>query len=207
MIIAKVLKFYCRMKPNDVTASLTPATSADTPSGVDTREAKRLSFWISQFFILAATVIGVYLAANQGFKQAIAYGDIQSARSNYYLRKSLQNEIVDNLVLVRGYMQKIEKGNLADRKAPFRLDTFVWESLKFSSATLETPSELLTASRQFYRQVAEIQEKVANNDYGAGHAVKLLTALVEQVEKEVLPKFDANTNEIKADLKKKGIDV
>ncbi|WP_157836962.1 hypothetical protein [Geminisphaera colitermitum] len=202
------------MKPTDVSSSVTPPVPAGSSSGdqqkrskIDTSEAAKLSFWISQFFILIATVLGVYLAANQGFKQALAYGDIQSARNNYYLRKSLQNEMSDNLVLVRGYMQKIEKGNLADRKAQFRLDTFVWESLKFSNATLETPSDLLAESRQFYRQVADIQERVANNDYSAGHAVKLLTALVERMEKEVLPKFEANVNEIKAGLKKQGIDV
>ncbi len=202
------------MKPNDISIPVTPAAPSafaeerpKVDAKMDTQEARRLSFWISQFFILAATVLGVYLAANQGFKQALAYGDIQSARNNYYLRKSLQNELTDNLVLVRAYMQKIEKGGIADRKMPFRLDTFVWESLKFSNSTLETPSDLLAESRNFYRQVADIHERVVNNDYGVGHAIKLLSALVERMEKDVLPKFETNVSEIKAGLKKQGIDV
>jgi hypothetical protein len=152
-------------------------------------------------------VLGVYLASTQGFKQALAFGDIQSARSNYYLRKSLQSELSDNIPLVRAYMKKLETGGIPARKEGLTLDTFVWESMKNSSATLETPSELLRESRIFYRSVNDIQAKVVNNTYGVTQANKLLQEIVDRMEKEVLPKFESNTLEIKEWLSKKDVEV
>ena len=170
-------------------------------------ETKRLGFWISQLFILLATVLGVYLASSQGFKQAMAFGEIQSDRANYFLRKSLHGELSDNLPLVREYMKRIATGNLADRKAPFRLDTFVWESLKSSSSALETPPSLLRECRLFYRGVADIQEKIANNTYGAKTGTEKLGELADRLEKNVLPLFSANIDELKAGLEKRGVMV
>lgn len=191
---------------SQVQMKTSPATTATTASnqeksrGLNTEEAKKLSFWISQIFIIAATVLGVYLASSQGFKQALAYEGIQSDKNNYYLRKSLQNELTDNLVLVKDYMDKIEKGSIADRKSAFRLDTFVWESMKYSSATLETPSDLLKESRRFYREVNDIHQRVVSNDYGVKQAVKLLQALVDNMEQNVLPKFETDTAALKTKL-------
>lgn len=193
------------MNPGD----LTPASSAPVtecrPRHRD--ETKKLSFWVSQCFILLATVLGVYLASSQGFRQALAYGEIQSAKGNYYLRKSLQSEMADNLPLVRDYMKSLETGGLPARQAPFQLDTFVWESLKASPATLETPPELLRESRKFYRGVADLQQKIAGNTYGVKVGTQKLTELVEHVEKEVLPMFSKNLDVIRADLKKRGVEV
>lgn len=178
-----------------------------TSARIDTSEVRKASFWVSQIFIIVATVLGVYLAANQGFKQAVAYGELQGDKNNFFLRKSLQNELVDNVALVRGYAERLKKGGFAARKSSFKLDTFVWESMRFSPATLETPSDLLQGSRQFYRQVAEIQEKVESNDYSAEKGIRLLTELADRMEKDILPKFDADLNALGASIKDRGIVV
>lgn len=192
------------MTPND----LTPATpTAPVSDHAPRDETKKLSFWISNIFILLATVLGVYLASSQGFRQALAYGEIQSARNAYYLRKSLQSEISDNIPLVREYMKRLETGGLPARQAPFSLDTFVWESLKNSSSTLETPPELLRESRMFYRGVADLQQKIANNTYGVKVRTEKLTELVEHVEKDVLPQFEKNIQRIRDNLHKRGVEV
>lgn len=177
------------MNPNDVVVP-TPGPAVEYRSGRD--EARKLSFWISQIFILLATVLGVYLASSQGFRQAIAYGDVQSTRNNYYLRKSLQSEITDNIALVREYMKRLETGGLPARKEPFSLDTFIWDSMKNSSATLETPPELLRESRQFYRGVAELQQKISDSTYGVKVGNQKLAELADHMEKDVLPKFDTD---------------
>lgn len=193
------------MTPNDI---VQPASAPITENALPHRdEARKLSFWISQCFILVATVLGVYLASSQGFKQALAYGDVQAARNNYYLRKSLQSELSDNIALVREYMVKVEKGNLADRKAPFALDTFVWESMKNSSSTLETPPELLRGSRQFYRGVADLQQKIADSAVSGKVGSDRLGALVDDLEKNVLPKFTSDMDGLRKWLAERGVQV
>lgn len=170
-------------------------------------ETKKASFWISQVFILAATILGVYLASSQGFKQAMAYGNLQSARNNYYLRKSLRTEMADNVSLVGDYLKRLETGGLPARKAPFSLDTFVWDSMKNSPSTMETPPEMLREARLFYRGVAEIQQKVADNTYGIKVATEKLNELTDNVKDKVLPMFDADIEKVGKFLKDNKMDV
>ena len=174
---------------------------------VDTTEVRKASFWVNQIFVLFATVIGVYLASSQGFKQAVAYEKLMSDKSSYYLRLSLRSELADNVQLVKAYAAKLKTGGFAARKEPFRLDTFVWDSMKFSPSALETPSVLLTGSRNFYRNVADIQAKVADNTYGVENAIKLLNGLTDNMEKEILPLFDTDIKELRDLLDKNKIDV
>ena len=174
---------------------------------VDTTEVRKASFWINQTFVLAATVIGVYLASSQGFKQAVAYEKLMSDKSSYYLRLSLRDELADNVQLVKAYAAKLKTGGFGARKEPFKLDTFIWDSMKFSPSALETPSVLLTGSRNFYRNVADIQAKVADNTHGAETAIKLLSGLTDSMEKEILPLFDLDIKELKTRLEKNTIDV
>lgn len=184
-----------------------PVIPAGDASCVDTREVKKVSFWVSQIFIVLATVLGVFLAANQGFKQAMAFENIRNDRNNYYLRLSLKNEIADNIALLRGYADKIKSGHLADRKTPFKPDTFVWDSMKNSPSTLETPPELLSESRNFYRSAEDIQRKVADNTYSHTHGIKLVNELVGHMESDVLPKFEDDLSGLRTRLGKAGINV
>lgn len=190
------------MKANDVAPPNFPITETQS---VRFDEIRKASFWVSQVFILLATVLGVYLASSQGFKQAMAYGNLQAARNNFYLRKSLRIEMNDNLGLVREYMQRLESGGLPARKAPFSLDTFVWDSMKNSPSTMELPPQMLQEARKFYRGVADLQQKVADNTYGVKVANERLTELVEHVEKDVLPMFDVNTKKLEKHLADNGV--
>ena len=192
------------MKSNDIATPTMPITEN---RGIQFDEIRKASFWVGQIFIILATVMGVYLASSQGFKQAMAYGNLQSARNNYYLRKSLRSEMHDNLALVRDYMKRLDTGGLPARKAPFSLDTFVWESMKNSPATMEIPSMLLGEARMFYRGVADIQQKVADNTYGVKVANEKLTGMVDHIEKTVLPMFDADIDKIRKRLVTNGVEL
>lgn len=112
-------------------------------------EVKKASFWVSHLFIIAATIVGVFLAANEGLKQAMIFDDIRSAKNNYYLRKSLQGELADNIAYIKEFIAKVDR---RVDKPELALETFVWKNMAFSSATLETPSELLREAKQFYRK-------------------------------------------------------
>jgi hypothetical protein len=164
-------------------------------------EAKKVTFWISQIVIIIATVGGVYLAASQGLKQAMQFDAIKSVQNNYYLRKSLQNEMADNVGYMREYIGKVNQRVV---KPPFNLETFVWNSMTYSSTSLETPSDLLREAQKFYRQAAEI---MANPNWQDRDRAKAMGELADRIEKEVLPRFEADTKKLRDNLKVKNIDV
>ena len=168
-------------------------------------EVRKASFWISQLCIIIATVFGVYLAANQGFKQALAYGSIQSDKSNYHLRQSLRNEIAGNVVIARDYIKRIAGGGIANRRAPLGFETYVWDTMKFAGNTLETPSELLGANMDFLRKMNDLYNKIAIGDTSVEAGTKRIEEILAAIESETLPKFDASLAEIKERLAKQGI--
>ena len=157
-------------------------------------DIKKPTFWVSQMFIVVATVLGVFLAASQGFKQAVQFDKIRDDKSNYYLRKSLQNELAENVVYIREFIKKVE--DKID-KPMLVLETFVWNSMNYSPATLETPSELLGEAKKFYRRASEI---MATPHFNNVQRAKLLGELAVHIEKNVLFKFDQNTEQIKKEL-------
>lgn len=167
-------------------------------------EISNVSFWISQVFMLIATVLGVYLAGQQGLKQAMIFEQIQSDKNNYYLRKSLQDELTDNLKLIKEYTESLKGISITSaRRVELHLDTFIWESMRFSSATLETPSILLSESRQFYRKVTDIHKKMQSGYYHMPeYGSKLLLEIVEHMETNVIPQFESDTQALKKALGK-----
>lgn len=171
-------------------------------------EISKVSFWISQVFMLIATVLGVYLAGQQGLKQAVIFEQIQSDRSNYYLRKSLQHELADNLALIEEYADSLTGISIhAARRHNLDLDTFVWETMKYSPATLETPSTLLSESRQFYRKVNDTYEKIQSGYHHPEYGRKLLVEIVDHMESNVLPLFESDTQVLKDALAKKKVSL
>ncbi|NRQ42480.1 hypothetical protein HRH59_07825 [Rheinheimera sp. YQF-2] len=171
-------------------------------------EISNLSFWVSQISMIIATILGVYLAAQQGLRQAVVFEQIQSDKSNYYLRKSLQQELSDNLQLIKTFTEQIKGvGTHNIKRHSLTLDTFVWESMKFSPATLETPPALLSESRKFYREVNDIHGKILSSFYSPHYGTTLLLAQVEHMETVVLPMFEADTSQLKQALSQQEVEV
>lgn len=164
-------------------------------------DVQKAGFWISQAVVIIATVCGVYLAASQGLKQALQFDAIKSEQNNYYLRKSLQNELSDNVGYIREYMDKVSKRLV---KPPLNLETFVWNSMTYSPASLETPPELLREAQKFYHSAGEIMANPNFNDVNRSNALK---EIAEHMEKNVIPAFDKYLEEGKKILKSKGVDV
>ncbi|MDL2314358.1 hypothetical protein LJC36_05195 [Desulfovibrio sp. OttesenSCG-928-C14] len=168
---------------------------------LNTNELQSAGFWISQLFIILATALGVFLAANQGFKLAIEFDNIKSVENNYYLRKSLQSELASNVEYIREYISKVER---RIDKPELVLETFVWDSMTYSSSALETPPALLKEAQMFYRRAREI---MATPYYNNINKANFLRELAEHVEKNVLPQFEKNTRELKDWLKDKDKNV
>ncbi|OCG03994.1 hypothetical protein [Gilliamella sp. wkB112] len=169
-------------------------------------EIKKASFWVNHIFILLATVIGVYLAANQGYKQAVQFENMKSYKDNYYLQKSLQYELIDNINILKNYLVKCQDSSyLGARTEPLNFYTLVWDNMKFSSTTLGTPPELLRDAQRFYREVDRIHNEIAKGNIGVTVGVSKLQEQINHIEKELLPALDSSTKKIEKILE--GTDV
>ncbi|WP_328187039.1 hypothetical protein [Marinobacter sp. OP 3.4] len=177
---------------------------------MDHNDLVKSGFWISQMFVVAATIIGVYLAAHAGLKQAIIFDSLTSQESSYYLRKSLHDELSDNVAALRAYnddtLSRSPPQSELENNRPV-LSRFVWDTMRYSPNTFEIPSPFLTGARRFHLKADEIVRKAEGRVYGAGFASKQLTALLDDVEANLLPNLRANHEALAADLAAQGIDV
>ena len=67
------------------------------------RETGNAEFWISNLMIMASTVLGVYLAAQAGYKTALEFEVARGERDGYYMRRALLDELKDNLDAVKAW--------------------------------------------------------------------------------------------------------
>lgn len=73
------------------------------------RESGNLEYWVSQLVILLSTVVGVYLAAQAGYRTAIEFEVAREDREGYYLRRALLDEVKSNLRAVEVWSSAFEK--------------------------------------------------------------------------------------------------
>ena len=166
-------------------------------------EIKKISYWVGQSIMLVATVLGVFLAAQVGLRQAIIFDDIASKESNYYLRQSLYQEVSDNVALLRTYNDEYLGRNVPKQTLLAnhpKISYYVWETMKFSPFTLETPSHFLSESRAFYDLAEDLIAKREAGILGASFVEKLMNDKLDHVEKNVLPLIKANTDKLASEL-------
>ncbi|MBE0482338.1 MAG: hypothetical protein IBX52_02450 [Bacterioplanes sp.] len=175
---------------------------------VDHRELRSSGFWVGHILMILATIFGVYLAASAGLKQAIIFNEINDTQSNYYLRMSLHDELTENIALLRVYHDEYLSKNISNRELKRNnphIDRYVWETMRFSPVTLETPSYFLTEVRRFYRQVDGIIDKTEQQTYSAGYASQLLLAQLDHMEHTVLVQLAENAQQLADELAEFGI--
>lgn len=177
---------------------------------MDHNDLGKSGFWIAQLFVVIATIIGVYLAAHAGLRQAIIFDSLTSQESSYYLRKSLHDELADNVATLRAYNDEVlsrspPQSELENNRPV--LSHYVWETMRFSPHTLEVPSVFLTGARRFQQQADGIIHKAEQRVYGAGHASRQLEQLLDRVEDQLLPGLRRNYEALAGELAAQGIDV
>ncbi|WP_028293497.1 hypothetical protein [Oceanobacter kriegii] len=198
------------MPTTPVSSSKATSVLKDKVANADHSDLKTSGFWISQMLMIAATIIGVYLAAQAGLEQAIAFDDITSKQSNYYLRRSLYQEVSSNVTMLRSYNKEyfsraIPKSQLKQHTPTLR--QFVWRAMENSPATLETPSYFLTEVQDFYAETDALIELGVARVYGASHAGKLMTEQLDHIENDVLPKLANDVNTLAVELREAGISI
>ncbi|XKM13156.1 hypothetical protein RCS94_08995 [Orbaceae bacterium ac157xtp] len=169
----------------------------------ETSEIKKASFWVSQLFILLATVVGVFLAANQGFQQAVQFENMNSYKENYYLQKSLEFELTDNIVILKNYINKMKDPSyFGAREEPLDFYSLIRDNMRYSQTTLGTPPELLRDTQRFYREVQKLHTLIAKGNLNTVTGSQKLQVEIDHVEQVLIPALQKSTADIKAILDK-----
>ena len=166
-------------------------------------EIKKASYWVGQIFMMIATILGVFLAAQVGLRQAIIFDDIASKESNYYLRQSLYQEVSDNVDLLRTYNDEFLGRNVPKQTLLAnhpKISYYVWETMKFSPFMLETPSHFLSETRAFYDLAEDLIAKREAGILGASFVKKQMNEKLDHIEHVVLPLIYANTEKLAGEL-------
>lgn len=174
---------------------------------IESSEVKKPSFWISQIFILMATILGVYLAATQGFKQAVQFEHIMGQKSTYYLQSSIKNELSLNITATEQFLEKTQQSK--DQWATYPLDfsTFIWNNMQNSSTALELSPVILANTEKLMTNIPKEYLKATTGDQMQRQAaIQQLGILVQQYHNTLLPELNKNIGQLEQTLQKAGIE-
>ena len=114
------------------------------------RESGNAEFWISHLIILFSTVLGVYLAAQAGYRTAVEFEVSRTDREGYYLRRALLDEVRHNLDWADKLTDTVNKDAYTFLTGNEKPQTFVWDTMQQQSTTFQLPPQTLAAIRGYY---------------------------------------------------------
>ncbi len=198
------------------------------------RESGNTEFWISNVFVMASTIIGVYLAAQAGFTTALQFEIARSERDGYYMRRALLDEVKDNLGSVdewSGNFEKALRHRISDQyflpsdswtmywsdkngwsnagivPDELKMKTFVWETMKQQAITFQLTPELLSAVRRYYDSMEGNMKDVVSHEWKAGPAAKAILEDTKKMRQQTVPAFEKDIAELKASLQARSVTV
>ncbi len=201
------------------------------------RESGNIEFWISNLFIMASTIIGVFLAAQAGFTTALQFEVARSERDGYYLRRALLDEVKDNIASVDQWSNAFEKilrnrissqyflptdtwtvywsdrngwsssSNSNILPEDLKMKTFVWETMKQQAITFQLTPELLSAVRRYYDSMDVNMRDVLSHQWKSGPAAKAILADTKRMSEEIVPAFEKDIAELRASLQARSVPV
>lgn len=191
---------------------MTPISNeADMPKRtikLDNTELIKTSFWVSQIFIIIATVVGVYLAAQEGLSQAIKFDVLSNMQNNYHLRHALYDEVSDNVEILSHYADTVEtvSSNSLVKMHP-QMGLFVWDNMRYSANALETPSDILSDIRRLYLESEKIISNIETRHYSVSYGKDQLQNVLSKIKEDTLPKLKTNYETLSKELKDNDIAV
>lgn len=191
---------------------MTPISNeADMPKRaikLDNTELIKTSFWVSQIFIIIATVVGVYLAAQEGLSQAIKFDALSNMQNNYHLRHALYDEVSDNVEILSHYADTVEtvSSNSLVKMHPL-MGLFVWDNMRYSANALETPSDILSDIRRLYLESEKIISNIETRHYSVSYGKDQLQNVLSKIKEDTLPKLKTNYETLSKELKDNDIAV
>jgi hypothetical protein len=163
---------------------------------------------VSQIFIIIATVVGVYLAAQEGLSQAIKFDALSNMQNNYHLRHALYDEVSDNVEILSHYADTVEtvSSNSLVKMHP-QMGLFVWDNMRYSANALETPSDILSDIRRLYLESEKIISNIETRHYSVSYGKDQLQNVLSKIKEDTLPKLKTNYETLSKELKDNDIAV
>ncbi len=167
-----------------------------------------LEFWISNLVIIVSTVLGVYLAAQAGFRTALEFEIARTEREGYFMRRALLDELKDNLTASTEYSDFIiNRDGWRGRGNSPKLQDYVWQTMQQNTLTFQLPAEVLTGIRRYYNTFELLGKSF---EIGQGTAIDAAKALAEEVRKAqetTVPALERNIAELREKLNARGFKV
>lgn len=115
-------------------------------------ELRSPAYWIGHFFVIAATIIGVYYASIVGFDVALKLELVKSDRGTYYVAESMYQELDYNVENMDKYIERVQKERYVYKEhiAGIKLNDYVFQAAKYSASTFEIEPKLLTEVSIYY---------------------------------------------------------
>jgi len=178
----------------------------------DIKKSSSKEFWMSHIIILIGTVLAVYLAAKAGLDTAIQYEEIQSDKNTYYMQSSMLDELKDNIKYTSTISSEFldqRQGKYLGHQGEYHIDTFIWNTMKFSPETFEIPSKTLTTVRRYYQHSNRAIFKMTdrNGNRWTNDLAKSILEEGKKIEKELIPKVEKDLKELRLKLAKSNIYV
>jgi len=125
------------------------------------------AYWVGHAVVIIATVVGVFLAASVGFKKAVDLELLTADRGTYYVAESLLAETQGNLAHFDEYLEKTKGKNFITKSdlSGMRLNSFIFESAKFSDSTFEMKPSVLNEVSQYYSVIGTIFATQSENPH------------------------------------------
>ena len=198
------------------------------------RESGNAEFWVANFVVMASTVIGVYLAAQAGFKSALQFEVARSERDGFYMRRALLDEVKDNLGSVDDWSQTFEKAlrnrisdsyflpsdtwimywsdkngwsNAGIHPDELKMKTFVWETMKQQTITFQLAPQLISAVRRYYDSMDGNMKDVLSHEWKAGPAAKAILDETQRMRDDIVPAFEKDIADLRMSLDAQGVPV
>jgi hypothetical protein len=194
------------------------------------RESGNAEFWVANLIVLLSTVLGVYLAAQAGYKTAMEFEVNRADRDGYYMRRALLDEVKENLAKVDEWGAGIEKAlrarisdqyflptdswyDYVSNKSGWKnwtvdeikMNTFVWETMKQQNGTFQISPKSLSAVRRYYDSMEGNGKDVRKQDWKAGVAAKAIVEDTTKMRVEIVPALEKELAKLQTRLAAKGV--
>lgn len=178
------------------------------PNPFKVRETNNLEFWVSNLVIIVSTVLGVYLAAQAGYRTALDFETARGERENYYLRRALLEEVRDNLDQADKFADFVVDRNgwrFTGTAETYKLQSYVWETMRQQTTTFQTPPEILTAVRRYYESARGYADSLARGQGTAIEAAKAWREDTKKVRETTLPALEQSIATLRQRLEARGV--
>lgn len=172
------------------------------------RSVNSIEFWISNIVIIISTVLGVYLAAQAGFRTALQFEVARADREGFFMRRALLDEVRDNLTKADEFVDFVQnKDGWRYKGTPdaYTLQNFVWETMKEQSITFQLPPAALTGIRRYYDDARGLGYSMAQGQGTAIEAAKAWTEKTKAMRDTVIPAMEQDIAALKGRLESSGV--